>query len=241
MKRYELAVIKSAFKLIFQYVEPSRIRLTADRGFPDDELFALLDGLKINFIIRVKGSVKVFRDGQWSKLNRCGFVGNSRRRNLGRLYYCEKSPRQFWITMSRARNKKGKMETWYLVSNLNLRAKRMAQEYGHRFCCEEGFRDAKWYLGFAQSRVAEIDAWSRLFALFAITLLVLTVLGTKLLIRGGPQAALLLRRVASRRSGRCELSLIAAVVALVQQDRSLLAALSPRTKLNLEATLSNVS
>jgi hypothetical protein len=241
MKRYELAVIKSAFKLIFQYVEPGRIRLTADRGFPDDDLFGLLDELQINFIIRVKGSVKVFRDGQWSKLNRCGFVGNSRRRNLGRLYYCEKSPRQFWITMSRARNKKGKMETWYLVSNLNLRAKRMAQEYGHRFCCEEGFRDAKWYLGFAQSRVAEIDAWSRLFALFAIALLVLTVLGTKLLIRGGPQAALLLRRVVSRRSGRCELSLIAAVVALVQQDRSLLAALSPRTKLNLEATLSNVS
>ena len=112
MKRYELAVVKSAFKLIFQYVEPRRIRLTADRGFPDDDLFALLEELKINFIIRVKGSVKVFCGGEWNKLNRCGFVGNSRRRNLGRLYYCERSPRRFWITMSRARNKKGKLETW---------------------------------------------------------------------------------------------------------------------------------
>lgn len=242
MKRYELAVIKSAFKLIFQHVKPSRIRLTADRGFPDDGLFALLDELKINFIIRVKGSVKVFCGGEWSKLNRFGFTGNSRRRNLGRLYYCERSPRQFWITMSRARNKKGKMETWYLVSNLNLRAKPMANEYGHRFCCEEGFRDAKWYLGFAESRVEDIGAWSRLFALFVIALLVLTVLGTELLIRGDPQdAKLLLRRVASRRSDRCELSLIAAVIALVQQDRSLLSALSVRTKLNLETTLSNVS
>jgi hypothetical protein len=241
MKRYELAVIKRAFKLIFQYVKPGRILLTADRGFPDDDLFALLEELKVNFVIRVKGSVKVFCGGEWSKLNRFRFVGNTRRRNLGRLYYCEKSPRQFWITMSRARNKKGKMETWYLVSNLNLRAKPMAKEYGHRFCCEEGFRDAKWYLGFAQARVKEIEAWSRLFALFAIALLVLTVLGTRLLIRGGPQAALLLRRVASRRSDRCELSLIAAMVALVQQDRSLLEVLSAKTKLNLEATLSNVS
>ena len=241
MKRYELAVIKSAFKLIFQYVEPRRIRLTADRGFPDDDLFALLEELKLNFIIRVKCSVKVFCGGEWSKLNRFGFAGNSRRRKLGRLYYCERSPRQFWITMSRARNKKGKMETWYLVSNLNLRAKAMAKEYGHRFSCEEGFRDAKWYLGFAESRVEKIDAWSRLFALFAIALLVLTVLGTRLLIRGGEQAAQLLRRVASRRSDRCELSLIAAVIALVQQDWSLLAALSPLTKLNLDATLSNVS
>lgn len=94
MKRYELAVIKSAFQLIFQYVAPRRIRLTADRGFPDDDLFALLAELKLNFIIRVKGSVKVFCGQEWSKLNRFGFAGNSRRRNLGRLYYCERSPRQ---------------------------------------------------------------------------------------------------------------------------------------------------
>jgi hypothetical protein len=117
----------------------------------------------------------------------------------------------------------------------------MAKEYGFRFCCEEGFRDAKWYLGFAEARVKEIEAWSRLFALFAIALLVLTTLGMALLIRGGPEAKQLLRRVASRRSGRCELSLVAAIIALAQQDRSLFLALSPHTKLNLEATLSNVS
>ena len=241
MKRYELGVIKRAFKLIFVYVKPRRIRLTADRGFPDDDLFALLDQLKINFIIRVKGSVKVFYRGRWIKLNTIGFVGNARRRNLGRLYYCEKSPRQLWITMSRARNKKGKMETWYLVSNMNLRAKHSEKEYGHRFCCEEGFRDAKWYLGFTEARVEKIDAWSRLFALFAIAMLVLTTLGMRLLIEGGEQAYSLLRRVASRRSDRCELSLISAMIYLLQDDRSLFVALSPSTKLNLEASLSNMS
>src|SRR5215510_8678147 len=236
MKRYELTVIKSAFKLIFQSVKPGRIRLSADRGFPDDDLFAWLDELDIDHLIRVKGSVKVFYRGEWVKLNTIRFEGNRRRRNLGRLYYCEKSPRQLWVTMSRARNKKGKLETWYLVSNLKLRAEPMAKEYGFRFCCEEGFRDAKWYLGFAAARVAEIDAWSRLFALF-----ILTTLGMALLIRGGPGARQLLRRVASRRRGRCELSLVSAMIALVQKDRSLFAALSPQTKLNLEVTLSNVS
>jgi Transposase DDE domain len=241
MKRYELAVIKRAFKLIFQYVKPSRIRLSADRGFPDDDLFALLDELNIDYIIRVTGSVKVLYRERWVKLNTIRFEGNARRRSLGRLYYCEKSPRQFWITMSRARNKKGKLETWYLVSNLRLRAEPMAKEYGFRFCCEEGFRDAKWYLGFAESRVKEIEAWSRLFALFAIALLVLTTLGMALLIRGGSEATQLMRRVASRRRGRCELSLVAAIIAIVQQDRSMFAALSPQTKFNLEATLSNVS
>src|SRR5262249_322547 len=43
---YERAVIKRAFKLIFQYVKPSRIRLTADRGFADEPLFALLQQLR---------------------------------------------------------------------------------------------------------------------------------------------------------------------------------------------------
>ncbi|MBP6820645.1 MAG: hypothetical protein KA368_03835 [Acidobacteria bacterium] len=113
--------------------------------------------------------------------------------------------------MSRARNKNGKLETWHLVSNLNLHAKAMAKEYGYRFCCEEGFRDAKWYLGFAEASVEKIDAWSRLFALFAIALLVLTVLRTALLLRGGAEAQRLLRHVTSRRRGRCELSLIAAI------------------------------
>jgi hypothetical protein len=106
---------------------------------------------------------------------------------------------------------------------------------------EEGFRDAKWYLGFAQARITEIRAWARLFALFAIALLVLTSLGMRVLLRGGPQARQLLRRVASRRRDRCELGLIAAVIALVQQEPSLFEALSSCTKLNLEATLSNVS
>jgi hypothetical protein len=98
-------------------------------------------------------------------------------------------------------------------------------------------RDRTAHLGFAEAQVKDIKAWSCLFALFAIALLAMTTLGMKLLIRGGAKGRELLRRVASRRRGRCELSLISAVGALLRQDWSLLSALSPRTKLNLEATL----
>jgi hypothetical protein len=237
MKRYELAVIKRAFKLIFQFVKPSRIRLTADRGFPDDDLFALLDDLKVNYIIRVKGSVKVFYCGAWAKLNTLRFEGNARRRSLGRREYCQRTPRRLWVTMSRARDKTGKWGIWYLVSNLPLRAEQAAKEYGFRFDCEEGFRDLKWDLGFSESRVKQIDAWSRLFTLFAIALMALTALGMQLLVRGGAQAKELLRRVASRRRDRCELSLIAAIIALVQQDKTLFAALSAQTKFKLDYVL----
>ena len=144
MKRYERAVLKRAFKLIFfEYVEPRRLKLTADRGFPDDDLFELLDPLGVFFILRVKGSVKVEIDNPWRRLNSLRFAGNAQRRNLGRLAYCESKPRQVWSTMSRTRNKHGHWEVWYRVSNRPLRAKRMAAEWGYRFCCEEGFRDAK--------------------------------------------------------------------------------------------------
>jgi hypothetical protein len=240
-RRYEMAVLKRAFKLIFSHVAPGRIRLTADRGFADTELFSLLDQWRIRFIIRVRGNVKVRREGDWIKLRHLRFLGNERRRTLGRIEYCESSPQQLFLTMSRARGKNGRWGIWYLISNCSLRAGRMAAEYGFRFDCEEGFRDAKWWLGFKQARIRDIAAWSRLFALFAIALLALLTLGMAILIADPVKARILLRRVISRRKGRCELSLMAAMLALLQRDRTLLEALSPAVKFNLEASLHNVS
>lgn len=241
MHRYERAVLKRAFKLILQYVKPSRIRLTADRGFADDSLFALLQQLRVRFVIRVKGCVKVCWRGHWQKLNRFGFHGNHRHHSLGRLLYCQKSPRRLWVHQSRARSKTGQLEVWSLVSNFARTAAKASTEYARRFSCEEGFRDAKWYLAFKQARVRNIRAWSRLFALFVLALLILITLGTFCLLAGGQGAKRLLRRVASRRRGRCELSLVSATLSLLQQDRTLLARLLSFTKFKLDNTLDKVS
>ncbi len=235
--RYEQAVIKRAFKLIFQYVKPDRLRLTADRGFADESLFALLEQWRVRFVIRVKGCVKVCWRREWRKLNRFGFPGNCRHQTLGCLLYCEKSPRRFRVHQSRARNQTGQWETWSLVSNFARTAHQAATEYARRFSCEEGFRDAKWYLGFKQARVQDIRAWSRLFALFVLALLILVTLGTFCLLQGDQSAKELLRRVASRRRGRCELSLVSAMLSLLQQDCGLLACLLSFTKFKLNMTL----
>jgi hypothetical protein len=61
-------------------------------------------------------------------------------------------------------------------------------EYAHRPGCEAGFRDTKWWLGFAQAWIKQITAWSRLFALCAIALLVVVSLAIRLLLCGNPQA-----------------------------------------------------
>jgi hypothetical protein len=105
---------------------------------------------------------------------------------------------------------------------------------------EAGFRDAKWWLGFAQARIKQSRAWSRMFALVAIALLVRVSLSMRLLLNQSPQATALLRRVASRRQGRGELSVVSAMGSLLQQDPSLYAHLVPRIKFKLEGSLANV-
>jgi hypothetical protein len=143
--------------------------------------------------------------------------------------------------MSRKRDRHGKWGLWYLVANRPYAAAQAVAEYARRPGCETGFRDAKWWLGFAQARIKQITAWSRLFALVAIALLIVVTLASRLLLRRGEQAAVLLRRVTSRRRGRCELSLVSAMISLLQQDSGLYDHLTPRLKLKLEGDLANVS
>jgi Transposase DDE domain len=241
MKRYELAVIRRAVTRVIRKVGRRRVRVTADRGFADVALFTLLTDLRVAFVIRVKKSTKICIGGVWRPLDTLHFAGNTRRRTLGHLLYCASAPQPLWVTMSRKRDAQGKWGIWYLVGNRPYTAEQAIAEYAHRPGCEAGFRDAKWWLGFAQARIKAITAWSRLFALFAIALLVVASLATRLLLRGGQHASALLRRVASRRRGRCELSLMSAMISLLHQEPGLYDHLAPRIKLKLDGSLANVS
>ena len=241
MRRYEMAVIRRVVTRVQRELGSRRLIVTAARGFADVALVEVLTALGGEFIIRVKGSTKVSLRGQWRNLNTLHFVGNARQRNLGRLAYCESAPHRLWVTLSRTRDAKDQWETWYLISNRPRRAQATAAEYARRFGCEQGFRDTKWELGFAQARIKDIHAWSRLFALFVLALLAVVRLAVKLLLPGGPAAVALRRRVASRRRGRWDLSLVSAMVRLLQENKSLFANLSPHIKFNLDARLVYVS
>jgi hypothetical protein len=238
---YERAVIRRVVTRVQRESGRRRLIVTADRGFADVALVEVLTALGVDFIIRVKGRTRICFQGQWRPLHTLHFVGNARQRNRGHRAYCESAPPRLWVTMSRARDAKGQWELWYLISNRPHRAQATAAEYARRFGCEQGFRDAKWELGFAQARIQHIHAWSRLFALFALALLVVVSLAVKLLVRGGPGAVALLRRVASRRCGRWDLSVVSAMVRLLREDKGLFAHLSSHMQFNLEARLVYVS
>lgn len=96
-------------------------------------------------------------------------------------------------------------------------------------------------MGFAEGRIKQVAAWSRMFALFAIGLLVVVRLAMKLLQRDQPVAFALMRRVASRRKGRWDLSAVSAMARLLKLDNSLFEHLSCSSKLSLEIVLPNVS
>jgi len=237
MRRYEMAVIRRVMTRVQGTIGGRRLIGTADRGFAAVALVAVLTVLGVEVSIRVKGRTKVCFQGQWRQLGTLRFAGHTRQRHLGRLAYGESAPHGLWVSLSRARDPKGQWELGSLLSNRCRRAQATAAEYARRVGCEQGFRDPKWELGFAQARLPDRKAWARLFARFALAVLVVVSLGVKLLVQGGPGAVALRRRVASRRRGRWDLSLVSAVVRLLQEDKSLFAHLSPHIKFNLDARL----
>jgi hypothetical protein len=143
--------------------------------------------------------------------------------------------------MSRQRVGGDKWGLWSLVAKRPSPAAQAVAEYRQRPGCEAGFRAAKWWRGFAHARIKQSAAWSRRFALVALALLVVVSLARHLLLRQGAQASALLRRVTSRRRGRCELSLVSAMISLLHQKPERYAYLGPRMKLKLDGDLAKVS
>lgn len=235
MSRYEREFVRDLFGEVLAGVERRRFVLTADRWFADVDLLDLLDELGVSYVIRTKSSYKVRVEGRWRKLGSLGWRGNQRRRAWGRVWYCEGDPRHVFLAQTRARDAKGRWGVWHLLSNRPLSAHAMASEYARRFTCEEGFRDSKRLLGFAEARVKCIEAWARMFLLVAVALLVLTRLGCAL--PGRDEREKLLRRVRSRRRARSELSLVRSIAELLTQDASLWQLLDHQCRLNLEAGL----
>lgn len=158
---YEREFVRALVREVLCEVSPRRQLITADRAFADVEMFDVLNDLCVSYVIRSKGSVKVRSEGGWRKLSTLRLKGNTRRRTLGRLFYCESDPRRQYVAQCRARDREGRWGIWHLVSNRPLSPFVMMREYARRFGCEEGFRDAKWLLGFAQARIRCLKAWAR--------------------------------------------------------------------------------
>jgi DDE family transposase len=235
MSSYEREFVRALFADVLCGVARRRFVLTADRWFADVDLLDLLNELGVSYVIRTKANYHVRIEGRWRRLDSLRWRKNQRRRAWGRIWYCHGDPRHLFLVQTRSRDKQGGWGIWHLLSNRHLSAHAMTNEYARRFTCEEGFRDAKRLLGFADARIKCLKAWTRMFTLVAIAIAVLTKLGSALISHTGCKGWL--RQVRSRRAARSELSLVRAVIELLTRDGSLWQLLDHERKLDLEAGL----
>lgn len=241
MKTFELALTQHVLTTVCSVIGARRIIFTADRAFADEALAVLLDAWGLAYVIRARASTKVRVRGQWVQLQAVAFPTNTRQQALGHILYCESRPRQVWVSRSRQKNDQGTWETWHLLSNRPWPPKTITHEYKSRFGCEQGFRDAKHTLGFGEAQVAETAAWARFFALFALAALTLVQLGTTLGQRAPALLRARLRALVSRRTTRCELSLLNALRLMLCYDWALLAWFARVVCLNPAVTLPNLT
>ena len=241
MKKIERAMLKRVLKRLKAKVGKRRIILTADRGFASVETFRLLKREKIGFVIRVKCNTLIWLKGAWKSLKSIELKGDGEKKKIGKVSYCRSDEESLEMVVSCVKASDEGKDRWYLVSNMKWSAGKMTDEYRRRFWCEEGFRDVKWTLGFAKARIKEIKAWTRMFGLHAMAMLVLASVESEILLKDKKKGVEKMREVASRRKERWSLSLITATIKLLKQDKNLYNCLNPFIKLNLCNTLQNVS
>jgi len=238
MRRYEFAVLHRALTAVVTRVGRRRVQVLADRGFADVELCTFLADWGITYLIRAKGSTKVYVGGTWQRLDQLRFRGNGHCRALGQVRYCESAPHRLWVSLGR-RKHAGQWQHWYVLSNRALPARDVLTDYGRRMGAEEGFRDAKWWLGFADAQIQDVQAWARLFGLCALTMWAVMAVAHAVLLAQPARARKLLRCVCARRRGRWPLSVFKAMLCLLQQHLAWLEDLVPNIGFDLEAQLPN--
>jgi hypothetical protein len=155
-----------------------RITLVADRGFGDQQLYAHLTRLGIDFIIRFRQDILVTDAKGLQQPARDWVAPNHRARSLpGAAVTADQYPVGSVVLI----RDKAMTDSWCLAtSRTDLTARQIIDYYGKRFCCEETFRDTKnGHLGFglSQTHIGNAQRRDRLLMLCALAMALLTLLG----------------------------------------------------------------
>jgi hypothetical protein len=155
-----------------------KVTVLADRGFGDQQLYALLTDLGFDFIIRFRGVVTVqSRDGEVRPA--ADWVPpNGRPRQLRDARVTTDGYRVDSVVCVKAR---GMQEAWCLaVGGASLTGAMAVTRYGRRFTIEETFRDTKdprYGLGLSATHVRDVKRRDRLLLICAMAMTLLTLLG----------------------------------------------------------------
>ncbi|SEM32642.1 Transposase DDE domain-containing protein [Stigmatella aurantiaca] len=172
--------VEDAVVLRLRELIPDEVKVTvlADRGFADQKLYALLQQVDFEYVIRFRQCITV-TDAQGERRTAADWVPKA-----GRLRKLPKAR----VTADRTQvgpvvcvKKKGMKEPWCLATSLEqASAAEVVTLYSRRFSIEEGFRDLKdlrFGMGLSWVRIAEPERRDRLLLLSALACALLTLLG----------------------------------------------------------------
>lgn len=161
-------------------VLPSGVKVTvlADRGFGDQNLYALLTQLGFDYVVRFRQGIAVTStEGERRKAaDWVPEAGRARKLSQARV-----TAQLTQVGAVVCVKKKGMKEPWCLAtSHDELSAAQIIRLYSRRFTIEEGFRDVKdlrFGMGLSSFRMAEPERRDRMWLLAAMACALLTLLG----------------------------------------------------------------
>jgi hypothetical protein len=161
-------------------VVPRSVKVTvlADRGFADQNLYALLNQLGFDYVVRFRKGIAV-TSAEGERRKAADWVPEAGRAR--KLPHARVTADLAQVGAVVCVKKKGMKEPWCLAtSHADLSAAQIIRLYSRRFTIEEGFRDAKdWRFGMGLSsfRIADPERRDRILLLGAIACALLTLLG----------------------------------------------------------------
>jgi hypothetical protein len=154
------------------------VTLLADRGFGDHKLYAFLQLLGWDFVIRFRGCITVQNAAGETRTADEWVPANGRATMLREVRVTDDRAEVPAVVVVRAPKMK---QAWCLATTLSTRkASEVVKLYGKRFTIEETFRDEKnlhFGMGLSATHIRDAGRRDRLLLLAAIAHALLTLLG----------------------------------------------------------------
>lgn len=155
-----------------------KVTVVADRGFSDHKLYAFLEDLDLDYVIRFRSVVHV-TDAKGETRKAREWLGKGGRSRL--LRHASVTDRHHPVATVLVVRDAGMKDAWCLVaSDPKATSAQLKRTYGKRFSCEETFRDVKdlrFGLGMSWNRIGRPVRRDRMMFLAALAHALLTLLG----------------------------------------------------------------
>lgn len=154
------------------------VTIVADRGFGDQKLYAFLEELDFDYIIRFKGNILVTNSKGESRMAG-DWVGKGGRMKV--IKNAEVTADRYPVTSVICVQERDMKEPWCVVaSDFRLNGSEIKKRYGKRFSCEETFRDIKdlhFGMGMSWQPIGRPSRRDRMMMIAVIAMALLTMLG----------------------------------------------------------------